>query len=715
MVIDPFGYPFGWSPCNHWLVCRCNFTSAAPVSHHVHAATRLETPFFSIVSNVNKEELNKRLGTVCLSPMKVVRYLKNDQSKFTAKQVLTYLRNDLRNVGELHCEGGLSDNDVCELCRILRNNPADVNLRVLYIANSGLGVKSAEAIASVLYTNETIEVLDLRHNKLGAEGVEKLIQPLLSANRKLKCLILKANNLFHKAGKQLGLLLSRNHSIEELHLGHNELGTKGIKPIASSIGRGLQKLHLAHNHLKARGVQILASALQKTKHELVFLDLTCNQMGSKGMHTLVEWLMMHREKTLERLWLGSNDLGGETCGSMWSSILEFNSTLTDIRLGGNRLGDAGAEALSIGLSKNRCLRLLELDWNQISDDGAEALASSLRMNEALRVVDLSGNQVGQRGCIALAEAIPYHLTLRELNLTNNRMNDQAAKSFAQLLTERHCCFDKLICDENPLSQEGVKMLTHAADHRKNLRRWFTTKFIEQIQGNRVAVLNWLSKQHISDYEVTKLASILIEAEVHRLTTIYIGGVEITAKGIEALSEWIASPSCSLTRLFIRGTSMGDAGASALADALESNTSLRELSLTGSNITATGAALLGRALMENETLTRLSLANNRISCNGLVSLARGAQHSSTLNSLNAMSNKIEIPKSSVVWDELVKTSIKELTLRDNSIDDDIIVEFAHALRDQCPFQKLDFIENRITDKGAWLLSKILEEYNVDFHY
>lgn len=161
--------------------------------------------------------------------------------------------------------------------------------------------------------------------------------------------------------------------------------------------------------------------------------------------------------------------------------------------------------------------------------------------------------------------------------------------------------------------------------------------------------------------------------------------------------------------------MGDAGASALADALESNTSLRELSLTGSNITATGAALLGRALMENETLTRLSLANNRISCNGLVSLARGAQHSSTLNSLNAMSNKIEIPKSSVVWDELVKTSIKELTLRDNSIDDDIIVEFAHALRDQCPFQKLDFIENRITDKGAWLLSKILEEYNVDLHY
>lgn len=646
--------------------------------------------------------------------MKVIRYLKDDQSKYTAKQVLNYLRSDLKNVGEFHCEEGFSDNDVYELCQVLRNNPADVNLRVLYISNSGLTIKSAEAIASVLYSNETIEVLDLRHNQLGPEGVEKLIQPLLSANRTLKSLILKANKLFHKVGKQLGILLNRNHNIEELHLGHNELGAKGIKPVASSIGRGLKKLHLAHNHLKARGVQILASALQRGKHEISFLDLTCNQIGSKGMHTLVEWIFIHREKSLERLWLGSNDLG-ETCGSMWSSILEYNSTLTEVRLGGNRLGDAGAQALSMGLSQNHCLRLLELDWNQISDDGAEALASSLRMNGTLRTLDLSGNQIAQRGCIALAEAIPYHLTIKELNLTNNRMNDQAAESFARLLTETRSGFDKLLWDENPLSREGVKRLIHAAQHRNNLRRWFTPKFIERIKSNRVAVINWLSKESISDYEVTKLASILIDSDVRRLTTIYLEGTEISAKGIESLCEWIASSSCSLVRLFIRATSMGDQGASAIADALEANTSLRELSLTRSNITATGAAALGRSLIENETLTRLSLANNRISCNGLIALARGAQHSCTLSSLNTMSNKIEIPKNSGVWDELVKTSIKELTLRDNAIDDDIIVEFAHALRDRCPFNRLDFIENRITDKGAWLLSTILKAHNVKFEY
>jgi Ran GTPase-activating protein (RanGAP) involved in mRNA processing and transport len=125
--------------------------------------------------------------------------------------------------------------------------------------------------------------------------------------------------------------------------------------------------------------------------------------------------------------------------------------------------------------------------------------------------------------------------------------------------------------------------------------------------------------------------------------------------------------------------------------------------------------LGRALVENDTLVRLSLAHNRIGAVGLTALARGVQNSLTFSSLNVMSNKLEVPKNSDLWDVLVNSSIRELSLGDNAIDDDIVVEFAHSLRNRCPFRKLDFVDNKITEKGAWLLSKFLEDYGVEFHY
>jgi Ran GTPase-activating protein (RanGAP) involved in mRNA processing and transport len=90
---------------------------------------------------------------------------------------------------------------------------------------------------------------------------------------------------------------------------------------------------------------------------------------------------------------------------MSGSFFEYNSTLTEIRLGGNNLADQGVIALSrdYGLNCIRC-RNLSCQWNQISDDGSEALAGALRENGTLGMMDLSGNQIGERGKTALAQS-----------------------------------------------------------------------------------------------------------------------------------------------------------------------------------------------------------------------------------------------------------------------------------------------------------------------
>lgn len=646
--------------------------------------------------------------------MLVIRYDKDDKNTYGSRQILDCISCHLRDVDEIHCDGTFSDDDVVEMCQILLNNPADCNLRSLVLPNNELSVKSAEAIAKLIFVNSSILTLDVRHS-LGPEGVDIIVNALVNNNTVLKSLILKGNKLSQKCATSIGIMLQHNDTLEDLHLGHNELGVKGLKVLAPKIRKTLSRLHLSHNHLKARGVQVLASELQGQKHNLEFLDLTCNHIGSKGMHSLGEWLLVRRETNLRHLWLGSNDLC-HNCGSIFGSILEYNSTLVEIRLGGNKLGDAGVKALALGLSSNHALQRLELDWNLISDSGGEALAESLLNNGSLKTLDLSGNQIALRGCLALAKALPYHLELRELNMTNNQMNDLASEAFVTSLTEHHCVFETLHWEENSLSNAAIRNLEHAMKYRKNLKRWLTPKYIDQIRDNKVAYLNWMDKNGISDFEVMKLASVLISAHTTEcLTVIYLGGVDVGARGIEALSEWIGFEACSVRSLFIRTTSMGDAGARAIADALETNTSLRDLSLTGSHISAVGAASIGRALVQNDTLSRLNLAHNRISVEGLIALARGIQQSMALTSLNVSSNQIVIPQNSELWTELVQTSIRELYLRENGLDDWVMMDFAHSIRDTCPFQSLDLVDNKITERGAWVLSRLLEGYNVKFQY
>jgi hypothetical protein len=87
---------------------------------------------------------------------------------------------------------------------------------------------------------------------------------------------------------------------------------------------------------------------------------------------------------------------------------------------------------------------------------------------------------------------------------------------------------------------------------------------------------------------------------------HLGGIDIHSRGIEALSGWIGSEACHLTTFCVRSSSMGDIGAQAIADALESNTSLKALSLIASNITATGAASLGRAFDDKRHVGEVKL-------------------------------------------------------------------------------------------------------------
>jgi len=80
-----------------------------------------------------------------------------------------------------------------------------------------------------------------------------------------------------------------------------------------------------------------------------------------------------------------------------------------------------------------------------------------------------------------------------------------------------------------------------------------------------------------------------------------------------LGRALIFPECRLTDLFLFNTSLGDVGASYLANALKSNATMTKLNLCDNGITALGAKHLSEMLLQNKTLKVLEYALFPFAC------------------------------------------------------------------------------------------------------
>ena len=628
----------------------------------------------------------------------IIRYEKNDT--YTPTQLIEFLALHVAQIKILSCEEVFQESDTAKVCDTLRK--PETSLETLRLPNNEISPKAAESIAKLLFTNATITELDLRHNFLGPKGLANLIQPLLGANTTLRILCLKNNHLTYKASSSIASLIRHCSSLEELHLGNNDITHRGIGRCSLEIAtHSLKRIHLAHNHLGTKGIAKLVKDLGDShQRDLLFLDLTCNQAGNKGMQAIMGWLLYDR--TLQKLWLSSNDLGPSS-GGMWSSVLLHNYSLIELRLGGNQLGNEGATDLAKGLGQNQSLVHLELDWNQIGDEGGKAISVALTKNGKLQVVDLNGNQISREGGMALAKALPYHLQLRELGLDHNRLDDQVAYEFGQALLSCGPNLQTIRYTDNCFTEEGLYTIDQALRYRGNFRGWLK-RDLQNIQRRHVPNLDWLDRC-VGDPEVEKLAFTLVNTPMRPPSCIYLGGKDITTKSMEHLCAWMES--CQrLTRFYLRDSNIGDQGAAHFGNVLAQNRSLEVLSLTSSCISAWGANAIADGLALNSTLTRLNLGSNFLRDEGCQAICMALSAYSTLISLNVMSNKIRGTKEQF-WEALVGANVPELHMGDNLLTDDSTWSFAQALVDGCHFRIINLSGNELSAKGVKVLSKFLD--------
>ncbi|XP_060540390.1 NACHT, LRR and PYD domains-containing protein 3-like isoform X1 [Pantherophis guttatus] len=205
--------------------------------------------------------------------------------------------------------------------------------------------------------------------------------------------------------------------------------------------------HLLPGFLKSSEIQLNRCGLSPTackdltpiamtNARLTSLDLGENPLEDSGFSYLCEWLLQPT-CPLQSLRLPSCNLTAAVCGPL-SQVLESGSSLLELNLGANPLGDIGAKQLCQGLKppSSRLQRLI-LHSCGLTTGACEDLSSVLETSETLLELNLGDNSLGDEGVRQLCQGLRQRCCkLQKLILTMKSFN-QTTKGKLQAACARH--------------------------------------------------------------------------------------------------------------------------------------------------------------------------------------------------------------------------------------------------------------------------------------
>lgn len=621
----------------------------------------------------------------------------------TCERILQHLQQHRDKVKSLACQGILTDDDVTKILSYLHQHY--MHMEALFFPKNQLSsLQHIANAARVQYS--TLRKLDVSGNPAAMPDLSLLIDILTAEDAcRVTHLNLSNNGIGTRKGAdfQVKRLLEQNTSILELRMSHNHLGSKAMKCIAEALRNNvtLKNLDLSYNKVGNTGLCRLTSNLAISKTSIQSLDLTFNKIGSNGATNLAS-LLLETNRTIAILNLSLNMIGAEGCVP-FGPVLKYNHVLEELNLSRNDIRD-GVLSLAEGLLESDVthLRRLDLSWNSLTDKGAEALANVLQKNSVLESLKLSSNAIGDDGVRALADALHADMALSELDIVGNQMRNAAP--LVRLICNGSYSLEKLAYEQNKLSPEQESRLKQAFQFRLNKSKWLG-KLLEDIGKKKVINLNLSSRQYnFGDEEVIALSHQLTKYKP-KVTAVSIHSQLVTDRGLVALSENFQR-GATVERLFLRNCFLSSRGISAFAKTLEfPNCSLRLLNLTSCNIEVRGAQAIANALETCTTLTRLSLESNCIGDLGakaLLSVVLNPPHVA-LKSLNLANNQLS--------DQALENlgpfiKLEELHIDNNNITDYGALDIAKAVIGSNSIRWLNLSRNCISGKGLQAIKLFL---------
>ncbi|XP_026705990.1 ribonuclease inhibitor [Athene cunicularia] len=336
------------------------------------------------------------------------------------------------------------------------------SLQTLWLQNCNLTSASCETLCSVLSAQPSLTELHIGGNKLGTAGVKVLCQGMMNPNCKLQKLQLEYCELTADSVEALNPALQSKPTLKELQLSNNTLGDTAVKQLCRGLvdaSCNLELLHLENCGITSDSCREI-SAVLSNKSSLVDLSVGDNKIGDSGMALLCQGLM-HPNCKIQKLWLWDCDLTSASCKDL-SRLISTKETLKEISLQDNNLRDSGMEMLCEALKDPRS-KLQEL-WVRecgLTTACCKAISSALSMNKHLKILYMGENKLGDEGAELICEGLLHpNCNLQFLCLGNCDLTAASCATFATIMTTKQS-LTELDLSYNPLSDEGVRKLCEA--------------------------------------------------------------------------------------------------------------------------------------------------------------------------------------------------------------------------------------------------------------
>ena len=218
---------------------------------------------------------------------------------------------------------------------------------------------------------------------------------------------------------------SSTMGIKLLHLGSTSLRPEGLVKLLSGLGSNcpLQELKVQSNKLGSHGASILFNFLESKEQDgklvlpkLNRLDLSFNELDDVGIAKLTKTISKRSKVNMCEVSISGNNVGSKGIESIMNKLLQHR--LVTLNLDNNSIGDQGCQLVAASLPSISTLTRLSMSFNDIGCRGISTLMRSLVGCESITSLGLSGNVVRISGAIAMGFALAQHPRLSNLELDN---------------------------------------------------------------------------------------------------------------------------------------------------------------------------------------------------------------------------------------------------------------------------------------------------------
>ncbi|XP_034355471.1 ribonuclease inhibitor isoform X1 [Arvicanthis niloticus] len=371
----------------------------------------------------------------------------------------------------------------------------------------------------------------------------------------------------------------------------------------------------------------ISSAIQANP-DLTELSLRTNQLGDAGVGLVLQGLQNSSCK-IQKLSLQNCGLTDTGCGVL-PNVLRSLSTLRELHLNDNPLGDAGLKLLCEGLRDPECrLEKLQLEYCNLTATSCEPLASVLRVKPDFKELQLSNNDFHEAGvhilcqglkdsaceleslklencgitsanCKDLCDVVASKASLQELDLGSNKLGNAGIAALCSGLLLPSCRLRTLWLWECDVTAEGCKDLCRVLRTKQSLKEL-------SLAGNE-----------LKDEGARLLCESLLEPSC-QLESLWVKTCSLTAASCPYFCS-VLTKNRSLLELQMSSNPLGDLGVLELCKALgQPDTVLRVLWLGDCDVTDSGCSSLATVLLANRSLRELDLSNNCMGDSGVLQL------------------------------------------------------------------------------------------------